>query len=247
MRTTRAISAPGRRALAVLLLVGSTLLAGCSQEFTGIDDVYVPTRPEERFPIEVVEKPVKLTVSAASGKLGPAESDQIIGLAWQAKTQAITGVTVAYPAGSRHGRKVAAEVAALVAQQGVPRARIHTAAYNGKSDSVTMAFVVRVASTKECGDWSHNLANTYKNELFPNMGCAMQNNVAAMVCGLQDAGHEHLSIRGMVTDDRPGHGWIHFLPGALRRRHQPSSADGFGTGNDDIGSSGKGRFARRAA
>lgn len=186
MKTTRAISAPGRRALAVLLLVGSTLLAGCSQEFTGIDDVYVPTRPEERFPIEVVEKPVKLTVSAASGKLGPAESDQIIGLAWQAKTRAITGVTVAYPAGSRHGRKVAAEVAALVAQQGVPRARIHTAAYNGKSDSVTMAFVVRVASTKECGDWSHNLANTYKNELFPNMGCAMQNNVAAMVSNPDD-------------------------------------------------------------
>lgn len=176
----------GRHGFAALLIAGAAALAGCSQEPTSFDDVYVPTSADERFPITVAEQPVKLTVSSASGRLGSAESDKVIALAWQAKQRAISGVTISYPQGSRHGRQVAGQITALVTQQGVPRSRIHTAAYNGKSDTVTMAFIMRVASTKECGDWSENLANTYKNTPYPNLGCAMQNNLAAMVSNPDD-------------------------------------------------------------
>lgn len=180
------IARSGRQGLAVLLLAAAAALAGCTQEFSSFDDVYTPTTPTERFPIAVADRPVKITVPAASGKLAPEDSDKVMKLAWQAKQRATSGVTVSYPQASRHGRQVAAQIAALVAEQGVPRSRIHVAAYNGKSDTVTMAFMTRVASTKECGDWSENLANTYMNEPFPNFGCTMQNNMAAMVSNPDD-------------------------------------------------------------
>ena len=53
----------------LLLLAHIPLLAGCSQDFASVDDVYVPAMVEDRFPIEVAERPVKLNVSAGSGAL----------------------------------------------------------------------------------------------------------------------------------------------------------------------------------
>jgi pilus assembly protein CpaD len=38
-----------------------------------------------------------------------------------------------------------------------------------------------VAVTKECGDWSENLADTASNEPTADFGCSVQNNIAAMV------------------------------------------------------------------
>ena len=49
----------GRHGFAALLIAGAAALAGCSQEPTSFDDVYVPTSADERFPITVAEQPVK--------------------------------------------------------------------------------------------------------------------------------------------------------------------------------------------
>jgi hypothetical protein len=44
----------------------------------------------------------------------------------------------------------------------------------------------QVAVTKECGDWSENLAYSPANRPYPNHGCALQNNIAAMVANPSD-------------------------------------------------------------
>ena len=44
----------------------------------------------------------------------------------------------------------------------------------------------KVAVTRECGDWSDNLAVTSSNTPYRNLGCAYQNNVAAMVANPRD-------------------------------------------------------------
>lgn len=44
----------------------------------------------------------------------------------------------------------------------------------------------KVAVTKECGDWSDNLAVTRSNTPYRNFGCAYQNNLAAMVANPRD-------------------------------------------------------------
>jgi pilus assembly protein CpaD len=51
---------------------------------------------------------------------------------------------------------------------------------------VQISYLRSVAVTKECGDWSTDLANTSSNQPFPNYGCAIQNNIAAMVVNPED-------------------------------------------------------------
>src|SRR5262249_315657 len=71
--------------------------------------------------------------------------------------------------------------------QGVPRSMISLASYSGGASApVQMSFQRKVAVTRECGDWSENLAMTYYNTLYPNNGCAMQNNIAALVANPAD-------------------------------------------------------------
>ena len=51
---------------------------------------------------------------------------------------------------------------------------------------VTLSFLRKVAVTTECGDWSENLAGSQYNEPYPNQGCALQQNIAAMVANPED-------------------------------------------------------------
>ena len=49
-----------------------------------------------------------------------------------------------------------------------------------------LTYIRSVAVTKECGDWSTDMADTSSNEPYPNFGCATQNNIAAMVVNPND-------------------------------------------------------------
>ncbi len=175
-----------RQALLAAVLAGAVLVSGCSQDQAGFEDVYTPASAAERFPIDVVERPVALKVAASQGKLSASDANLVANLAAVANRPASSAVTISYPAESRNGRKVAGQAASILAREGVPRARIRTAAYNGKAETVTLGLVTKVAATKPCGDWSENLANNFANKPYPNMGCAMQNNLAAMISNPED-------------------------------------------------------------
>lgn len=171
---------------AAALLAGAVLVSGCSQDQAGFEDVYTPVSTEERFPISVEERPVALKVAAGAGRLSASDANLVASLAAVAKRPASSAVTISYPSGSRYGRRVADEAAAILAAQGVPRGRIRTAAHNGKQETVTLGLVTKVAATKPCGEWPENLANNFANTPYPSMGCAMQNNLAAMVSNPED-------------------------------------------------------------
>lgn len=185
--TFRKIPLPMTRAAAtLLLLLPASLLAGCSQDFASSDDFYEPQLVQQRFPIEVVDRPVKMTLPAAPGRLPESEVDRLASFARAARENATSPVSVAYPSGSAHARGVSKQAVRVLLAQGVPRSRIETASYNGTSDVVALSFTRRIAETKPCGDWSRNIANNPNNEPFPNFGCAMQNNFAAMVSNPED-------------------------------------------------------------
>lgn len=73
-------------------------------------------------------------------------------------------------------------------QLGVPRSRIlvGTREVGGDDRRVEISFIGYAAHTEACGDWSTNLATTYANDTSPNFGCAVQQNVAAMVSDPRD-------------------------------------------------------------
>ncbi len=175
-----------RFAAMMLLCISVTPLAGCSQDFASVDDVYVPRTGQDRFPIQVVDMPVKMNITANSGKLPPGDVNRLSGFAHAAREDRTTPVSVTYPSGSKKAREVSQQAVKVLVHQGVPRSMIHTSSYKGKSDVVSLSFTRRVAATKPCGDWSRNLAENVKNDPYPNYGCTLQNNFAAMVANPED-------------------------------------------------------------
>jgi pilus assembly protein CpaD len=151
-----------------------------------VDDVYVPRSGQDRFPIQVVDMPVKMSISATSGKLPAEDVNRLSGFAIAAREDRTTPVSVSYPSGSKRARDVAQQAVKVLMHQGVPRSMIQTSSYKGKSDVVSLSFTRRVAATKPCGDWSKNLAETSANEPHPNFGCTLQNNFAAMAANPED-------------------------------------------------------------
>lgn len=181
----------GRAAGALLIAL---LIAGCSQDYVSYDDVRVQNTAEERYPIKVVDEPVKMSVSAKQGNLTPEQVNGIVGFARQARANGASSLSILYASGNRNGRSVAAQAAELAARQGLPRGQVSTAAYNGSSPYVTLTYYKKTARTKDCGDWSANMAGNQFNEVYPNYGCAIQNNFAAMVENPED----FVTPRGLV-------------------------------------------------
>ncbi len=88
----------------------------------------------------------------------------------------------------RGNEDAAREFADDVVAMGVPRSRILLGVDDmpQKGAEIKFSYVRYVAMTKPCGDWSTNLADTASNDPRPNFGCAMQQNIAAMVADPRD-------------------------------------------------------------
>lgn len=160
-------------------------LAGC-QEL--IEEEYTPITHYERFPITVETVNVKKNrIHSQSRYLKPAQVVEVAAFAADARVNAESAVTVSWPSDSPNGSKAAVEVAAMAAEQGVPKDKIVVKSYKGKRGSpLHLAFRRKVAVTKECGDWTDSLAVTGKNEAYHNYGCAIQHNIAEMVSNPED-------------------------------------------------------------
>lgn len=175
-----------RLVTAALLAASVTALGACSTELASIDDVYVPSSVEERFPIRVADKPLKLTLDVNTSGVRPGDVQEVRAFA-SAVAAASSPVTIAYPAGSPAARKGAAEVADIMMRQGVAQSAIHMTRYEGKSNVVAVSSSRKLAYTKPCGDWSENLRAAQTNDdLGADFGCSFQRNTAAMVTDPED-------------------------------------------------------------
>lgn len=170
-----------RVAAPAAMLASASLLSGCSQELASFDDTYVPASVEEKFPIEVVEKPVKLTVRATSGGLNSNDVNTVVRFGREALSRATSPVTVAYAANSKHAHLAANQAVAILARQGVSKDSILVTQGAGVNGMVTLTFTTKVAQTKPCGAWPENLRPNQFNDSGNAFGCAVQQNIAAMV------------------------------------------------------------------
>lgn len=163
------------------------LLSACSTYENLTMDSYRPSSVEERYPIRVEKKRVQMGVVSNSGALKPDQVNAVIAFTNNAKTAGLSGITIRYPSGSAKGRTAAGEIGTVIMSQGVPSSMIHLGSYSGGSGSpVQLSFVRKVAVTKECGNWSRNLAQDHQNDPPKNFGCATRHNIAAMVSNPAD-------------------------------------------------------------
>lgn len=185
--TTRKVK-PSRTPLhsATGLLVLGLMLTGCSQDYVSFDDAYVPAMAEERYPIRVLDEPVKMNLVVSPAGLSQEQIIDVIGFARQAQSSKAGSIAILYSSRNRNGPQATAQAADVISAQGVPKGRITTAAHNGNTANITLSFYRKVARTTACGDWSENMAGDQYNETYPNYGCAIQNNFAAMAANPED-------------------------------------------------------------
>lgn len=175
---------PNRSRTFSLLCFAALSLSGCISDDIAMDDV-VESKPyagSKAYPISVEKGPIALEVSSAHGTLQPSQINAVTAFSNQALQAGIKPVTINRPSGGGASARVASEIAAVMAQQGLTRNMLRVATYSGPaSGSVVISYVATYAKTKKCGDWPEDATETDSNEHLNSHGCAVQANIAAMI------------------------------------------------------------------
>ena len=180
------VLAASRMSIALFIAMSSTL-AACSNGELALDDKYVSTAHYDKFPIEVTRAPVKMEISSQHGTLQSTQINAISGFSRLARNAGSSKITILRPSGGGASGQVARQTFQLLVQSGISPSMIVQKTYPGPSKGpVQISYLRSVAVTKECGDWSTDLANSSSNAPYPNLGCSMQNNIAAMVLNPDD-------------------------------------------------------------
>jgi pilus assembly protein CpaD len=183
-------------------------LAGCKtiEEQTRVAG-WELTDPLQRHPIIVSQQPETLSVAVPRGAhgLSPAQRADVRSFAASARASdsGNTRLVVAAPSGSANETAAIAavhEIGNIFRETGFSEASLTVEPFDAEghgSPPVKVSFLRYVAEGPECGKWPTNLAREYRNLPMPNIGCATQKNLAAMVVNPADL----LGPRGM--DSRP--------------------------------------------
>ena len=167
-------------------------LAGCGG-FNGPEQAQYT--PEAMHPITVSKNTATLKLDAAMdlGYLNDRQKMQIAAFAQAYNERGHGPMTVSVPDKSMNKGAASdflSEVGQALADQGVGPDRVVYEPYQVAADQasapVVMTFTRYVAQASPCGDWSMDYAYNPKNVNPPNFGCAMQNNLAAMVADPAD-------------------------------------------------------------
>lgn len=194
-----------RKHLTAALLMASVaaLCAGCTTELASFDDTYTPASVDENFPITVSSRPVRLAFEVEDGGLQAAQLQQVSAFAREASAHATTPVTVSFPEGSQLAKRAAGQAAGVLVHEGLPRQYILVTPYAGGGRDVTLTFARKVAETRQCGNWTENLAGNKFNESGPNFGCAFQQNFAAMIANPEDLQHPRTAAPSLSAAQNP--------------------------------------------
>jgi len=113
-------------------------------------------------------------------------------------------LTISRPVGTSNEKaagRVAGDISRIAAAVGVSTADVMSETYTAKAGApdapVTLSFTSFVASVGPCGDWSHNANSSTRNTEMPDLGCATQNNLAAMI----EDPHDLVGPRDMTMSD----------------------------------------------
>jgi pilus assembly protein CpaD len=189
----------------ILFIAMSSALTACSNGELALDDTYKPVANYERYPIEVTHGPVKMEVSSRHGSLQSSQINAISGFSRSASNAGSSRITVLRPSAGGASGKVARQVYQVLVQSGISPGMISQKTYPGPAKGpVQLTYVRSVAVTKECGDWSEDLSNTSRNVPYPNFGCSVQNNIAAMAVNPDDFVVPRTTTPALAATRTPG-------------------------------------------
>jgi pilus assembly protein CpaD len=189
---------PSRKALGLLAASAIVLtLSGCKTT----DD---PTRvagwtlvdSSERHPILVTQEPTTQVIRVAPGSNGLTSSQraQLLDFAdhYRATDNGQSRLVIQAPSGGVNevsSMYAVSQIRSLLSDQGFGESVISVESYdaNGlREPPIRVSYMRFVAQPPPCGNWSTNVANEPMNLPYPDLGCANQHNLGAMVANPAD-------------------------------------------------------------
>ena len=175
----------------------TALLAGCRHFDDGTRVAgWSAVDPAQRHPIMVSQQPTTISVRVARGSYGMSPHQRAQVVSFLEKYRSIDNqnsrVVVEVPSGSPNevaAMQAVAEIRSLMSEIGFKQSDVNIEAVPAGGDAqapIRISYLRYVAEGPQCGTWPTNLAMTYDNNNYHNMGCATQANFAAMVANPAD-------------------------------------------------------------
>lgn len=173
----------------------STALTGCLTSYQPADYTYTGTTHAERHPITVNTeiKSVRFDITPNVGALTHAQEQALTQFIREYNRTPHRKLKLEAPATNVNREAVAGvlgDLAAHFRSAGIAPKDVIYKKYSdpsaGNQTPIILSYHEQVARVPTCGDWSVNLAKTYGNKAMPNLGCAQQSNLAAMVADPRD-------------------------------------------------------------
>lgn len=166
--------------------IGAVILAGsCAAPMNDGDSPMADGAVNHPIMVEPHFTSIKLSFSAPEAGLLPDDADKLEAFVEDFLSRGSGSISVSAPKGP-DSNAVVGYFGTRLFNMGVPRSKILVGTHDGPDARVEIGFIAYQASTKPCGDWSENLANTADNYTAPNFGCAVQANIAAQVADPRD-------------------------------------------------------------
>jgi len=150
----------------------------------------------ERHPILVSQEPTTHIVKVATGSNGltAGQRAQLLDFAdhYRATDNGQSRLVIQAPSGGANevsSMYAVSQIRSLFADQGFGESMISVEAYdaNGtREPPIRVSYLRFVAQPPPCGNWSTNLADEPMNLPYPDLGCANQHNLGAMVANPAD-------------------------------------------------------------
>lgn len=184
--------------------LGVLAVSAVALALTGCKHTDDPTRvagwtlvdASERHPILVSQQPTTHIVKVAPGSNGltAGQRAQLLDFAdhFRATDTGASRLVIQAPSGGSNevsAMYAVSQIRALLTDQGFAENMISVEAYdaNGTREApIRVSYLRFVAEPPPCGNWSTNLANEPMNLPYPDLGCANQHNLGAMVANPAD-------------------------------------------------------------
>jgi pilus assembly protein CpaD len=193
---SRALGAAKPFLTLLTVIVVATSAGGCwkSPRFKA---PFTLANPNERHPIAVRQGEVALDLVVYPGSSGLNESQkgQLYGFLRDYTSQSSDRLLVRAPSGGPNetaAMKAYEQVQKAMRSAGINPRSVALEPYYGNGDPsapLRLSYLQFVAEPPDCPDWSENIGRDPQNMPWPNMGCATQRNLAAMVANPEDLLH----------------------------------------------------------
>ena len=184
-------------AAAVCAAVATLVLTGCRADPEGPRVAgWSLIEPTHRHPIMVTQQPTTLSIKVSRGSYGmsPHQRAQVVSFLerYRGVDAGNSRLIIEAPSGSANevaAMQAVAEIRSLMSEIGFDAASVGVEAVQAGGNPqapIRISYLRYVAEGPQCGKWPSNLAESAANLNHPNLGCATQANLAAMIANPAD-------------------------------------------------------------